>query len=72
MNTFMIISQSGETLYVEADNFEISGQWVLFTSEKESVVELAPMPKTAFVAACKDVFAFYAVDDEGNQMDLLR
>ena len=72
MAKFIVVSASGEELFVEADNFEISGQWVLFTSVKESLVDVDPIPKTAFVAACKDVFFFQAIDDEHNPVQLVR
>ena len=71
MAKFMIMGETA-TVYIDADNFEISGHWVLFTSETQSLLETDPLPKLAFVGAYKDVFGFYAVDDDGNQMDLLK
>ena len=71
MAKFMIMGETA-TVYIDADNFEISGHWVLFTSQKESLVDIDPLPKLTFVAAFKDVVGFYAVDDDGNQMDLMR
>ena len=66
------IHDGKETHDVEADNFTINGEWVILTSTKQSLVELDPLPKEAFIGAYKNIFGFWAVDAEGNRVELVK
>jgi hypothetical protein len=70
MYKFVIVGNSGDKLLIEAEKFTINGEFVVFTREETSLVELDPLPREAFVAACKDIFFFQAVDEEGNPITI--
>jgi hypothetical protein len=72
MTIFRLHESGGDNHDIVADNFTINGVWVIFTSEKKSTIELDPLAKTAFCGAYKDVFGFYAVDEDGNRIELVK
>jgi hypothetical protein len=72
MTIFRIERNNGEVHDVEADEFTIQGHWLLLSSEKQSLLEIDPLPKIAFVGAYKDIFGFYPVDVDGNRIELVK
>ena len=72
MAMFRILESGGGVHEIEADNFTINGEWVILTSMKQSLVELDPLPKEAFIGAFKDVVGFFAIGDDGEPIDLVK
>lgn len=72
MAKYRVFRTKDEFIDVEADNFEMSPTGLLFTTNVQSMNPLDPVEKNAFSGLFRDFFGFYAIDDEGNRINLIR
>jgi hypothetical protein len=72
MTKYRIFHNPEEYIDIEADKFDASPVGILFTKQVPSLTEVDPLDKTAFCGLFLNIFGFYAIDDDGNRIDLRR